>query len=53
MKTAPFGTKGEPMSKHTSLKIGGPAQFYLRVVSERDVMTDWSRCAEETNVTLG
>ena len=37
MKTAPFGTKGEPMSKHTSLKIGGPAQFYLRVVSERDL----------------
>jgi UDP-N-acetylmuramate dehydrogenase len=38
MKTAPFGTKGEPMAKHTSLKIGGPAQFYLRVVSERDLV---------------
>jgi UDP-N-acetylmuramate dehydrogenase len=38
MKTAPFGTKGEPMSKHTSLHIGGPAQFFLRVVSERDLV---------------
>jgi UDP-N-acetylmuramate dehydrogenase len=38
MKTAPFGTKGEPMSRHTSLHIGGPAQFYLRVVSERDLV---------------
>jgi UDP-N-acetylmuramate dehydrogenase len=37
MTIAPFGTKGEPMAKHTSLKIGGPAQFYLRVVSERDL----------------
>src|SRR5919197_1905714 len=38
MKTAPFGTKGEPMRKHTSLHIGGPAQFYLRVTSERDLV---------------
>src|SRR5919197_3852668 len=38
MKTAPFGTKGEPMRKHTSLHIGGPAQFYLRVTSERDLI---------------
>ena len=38
MKTAPFGTKGEPMAKHTSLHIGGPAQFYVRVTSERDLI---------------
>jgi len=38
MTIAPFGTKGEPLSRHTSLKIGGPAQFYLRVVSERDLV---------------
>jgi UDP-N-acetylmuramate dehydrogenase len=38
MKTAPFGTKGEPMRKHTSLHIGGPAQFYVRVTSERDLI---------------
>src|ERR671937_1374085 len=38
MKTAPFGERGEPMRKHTSLHIGGPAQFYVRVTSERDLI---------------
>ena len=38
MTVAPFGTKGEPMAKHTSLHIGGPAQFYVRVTSERDLV---------------
>lgn len=38
MTVAPFGTKGEPLAKHTSLHIGGPAQFYVRVTSERDLV---------------
>ena len=38
MTVAPFGTKGEPLAKHTSLHIGGPAQYYVRVTSERDLV---------------
>src|SRR5690242_6014412 len=38
MSVAPFGTKGEPMSQHTSLHIGGPAQYFLRVTTERDLV---------------
>jgi len=38
MTIAPLGTKGELMRKHTSLHIGGPAQFYVRVTSERDLV---------------
>jgi UDP-N-acetylmuramate dehydrogenase len=35
---APVGTRDEPLAKHTSLHIGGPAQYYLRVTSERDLV---------------
>jgi UDP-N-acetylmuramate dehydrogenase len=38
MSVAPFGTRGEPMSLHTSLHIGGPAQYFLRVTTERDLV---------------
>lgn len=38
MKKAPVGTIDEPMAKHTSLHIGGPAQYYVRVTSERDLV---------------
>ena len=38
MKKAPFGTLGEPLAKHTSLHIGGPAEYYVRVTSERDLV---------------
>ena len=38
MTVAPFGTKGEPLAKHTSLHIGGPAQYFLRVTTERDLV---------------
>lgn len=34
---APFGVRAEPMSRHTSLHIGGPADYFLRVVSEEDL----------------
>jgi len=38
MTKAPWGTIGEPLAKHTSLHIGGPAEFYLHVTSERDLV---------------
>ncbi len=38
MTAAPFGTRAEPLAKHTSLHIGGPADVYLRIVSERDLV---------------
>ncbi|MGH2379416.1 MAG: UDP-N-acetylmuramate dehydrogenase [Candidatus Limnocylindria bacterium] len=34
---APFGVRAEPMARHTSLRIGGPADFFLRVASEEDL----------------
>ncbi len=34
---APFGLRAEPMSRHTSLRIGGPADFFVRVTSEDDL----------------
>lgn len=38
MRKPPFGTLGEPLAKHTSLHIGGPAEYYVRVTSERDLV---------------
>ena len=38
MTKAPFGTLAEPLARHTSLHIGGPAEYYLRVTSERDLV---------------
>ncbi len=37
MKVRSFGVRDEPMSKHTSLHIGGPADYFVRVTSERDL----------------
>ncbi len=37
MRAQPFGTKAEPLAEHTSLHIGGPAEYFLRVTSERDL----------------
>lgn len=34
---ASFGARAEPMSRHTSLRIGGPADFFVRVASEDDL----------------
>ena len=36
MKLLPFGVRDEPMSKHTSLRIGGPADYFVRVTSSSD-----------------
>lgn len=38
MKASPFGLRSEPLAKHTSLRIGGPAEYYVRVTSERDLV---------------
>ena len=38
MTVAPFGVRGELLAQHTSLRIGGPADFFLRVASERDLV---------------
>ena len=38
MKKAPWGTLAEPLARHTSLHIGGPAEYYLRVTTERDLV---------------
>src|SRR5213594_3963439 len=38
MTVAPFGVRGELLAPHTSLRIGGPADFFLRVASERDLV---------------
>src|SRR3989441_6390518 len=35
--TAPFGTRGERLAPYTSLRIGGPADFFLRVANEGDL----------------
>ena len=36
--TSTFGTRAEPLSKHTSLHIGGPAEYYIRITSEADLI---------------
>lgn len=38
MTATAFGIRGEPLAPHTSLRIGGPADFFLRVASERDLL---------------
>ena len=38
MSTHPFGARNEPMTEHTGLHIGGPAQYYVRVTTERDLV---------------
>ncbi len=36
--TLAFGVRDEPLAPHTSLRIGGPADYFLRVASERDLI---------------
>jgi len=35
---AAFGVRNEPMSRHTSLKVGGPADLFVRVASDADMV---------------
>jgi UDP-N-acetylmuramate dehydrogenase len=38
MTMTTFGVRGEPLAPHTSLRIGGPADFFLKVASQRDLL---------------
>jgi UDP-N-acetylmuramate dehydrogenase len=38
MTMTTFGVRGEPLAPHTSLRIGGPADFFLRVASQKDLL---------------
>jgi UDP-N-acetylmuramate dehydrogenase len=35
---ATFGVRDQPLAPHTSLRIGGPADFFLRIASEKDLL---------------
>jgi UDP-N-acetylmuramate dehydrogenase len=37
MNTIALGARNEPMSRHTSLRLGGPAEIFVRVASEADL----------------
>jgi UDP-N-acetylmuramate dehydrogenase len=38
MTTATFGVRGQPLAPYTSLRIGGPADYFLRVATENDLL---------------
>jgi UDP-N-acetylmuramate dehydrogenase len=38
MTISAFGVRDEPMSRHTSLHIGGAADYFVRVANERDII---------------
>jgi len=38
MTLAAFGVRDQPLAPHTSLRIGGPADFFLRIASETDLL---------------
>ena len=38
MTIATFGVRGEKLAPHTSLRIGGPADYFVRVASEKDLV---------------
>src|SRR3979490_1830174 len=38
MTMTTFGARDEPLAPHTSLRIGGPADFFLRVASQKDLL---------------
>jgi len=37
VSAAAYGVRGEPMAKHTSLRVGGPAEVFVRAASEEDL----------------
>ena len=38
MTMTTFGVRGESLAPHTSLRIGGPADFFLKVASQKDLL---------------
>lgn len=38
MTVSAFGKRGEKLAPHTSLRIGGPADYFVRVATEKDLV---------------
>src|SRR5256885_10890315 len=38
MSASPLGARGERLAPHTSLRIGGPADYFVRVATEKDLV---------------
>ena len=38
MTVSAFGARGEKLALHTSLRIGGPADYFVRVATEKDLV---------------
>jgi len=38
MTVSAFGARGEKLALHTSLRIGGPADYFVRVATEKDLI---------------
>src|SRR5881628_713989 len=38
MSVSPLGARGERLAPHTSLRIGGPADYFVRVATEKDLV---------------
>jgi UDP-N-acetylmuramate dehydrogenase len=51
MTTTTFGVRDQPLAPHTSLRIGGPADFFLRVGSEKELL-DAIQVAREKELSL-
>jgi len=51
MTTAAFGARDQPLAPHTSLRIGGPADFLLRVASQKDLL-DAIQAARENELPV-
>jgi len=51
MTMTAFGARGESLAPHTSLRIGGPADFFLRVATEKDLL-DAIQVARENELSV-
>src|SRR5437762_12053287 len=51
MTMATFGARAEPLAPYTSLRIGGPADFFLRVATEKDLL-DAIQVARENELSV-
>ena len=51
MTMTAFGARGESLAPHTSLRIGGPADFFLRIATEKDLL-DAIQVARENELSV-
>jgi len=51
----PRARADEPMARHTTLRVGGPAALYVEVASadELRLLADWARAADRAFVVIG